>query len=429
MELNNVLLPAVLNVFLNLVFVGKMTANSIHKLTMTDDWFDKEIVYFSRLKPISSENGGFRRVAQLVCALDDLDFAIVSAVDHYDVCNRSLIYRCATKLELISSGFSNLFTSLMRNYSTHQVYGKWAEGTQDNYYKLFFISCVWRDVLKERGTKLKLAIIDDPIYFAPLIEYLSELKVPIVAHCHNIETLSTSQVVYESQPELFKYELDILRKCSFAIAISYEECFLLNNVGVSSFYFPYYPVKSIRTRMGAIREVRKSTAKRDYLLLGTALNPPTLHGMLNVLNSWQTFGKESADRLIVAGFGTAHLADCCSLQHGVIFKGALDDSELDEILSTCKGTLIYQEHGSGALTKICEYLCAGVPVLVNFHAARSYHNLPGVLEYESLGQMLSGIAVADIPVENVYLPEMPDAQPLLNKIRLLSEQFPIRNDI
>jgi hypothetical protein len=50
------------------------------------------------------------------------------------------------------------------------------------------------------------------------------------------------------------------------------------------------------------------------------------------------------------------------------------------------------------LTKIPELLAAGVPVIINSHAARSHHNLPGILEFatfEQLGQQLETAAQID----------------------------------
>jgi len=41
------------------------------------------------------------------------------------------------------------------------------------------------------------------------------------------------------------------------------------------------------------------------------------------------------------------------------------------------GTVQLWANGSGALTRICEMLCAGVPVLANTYTALSYYNMKG----------------------------------------------------
>jgi len=60
---------------------------------------------------------------------------------------------------------------------------------------------------------------------------------------------------------------------------------------------------------------------------------------------------------------------------------------LYELLADTRGCIVYQENGSGALTKIPELLIAGVPVIINSHAARSHHNLPGIFEFTALEQL------------------------------------------
>lgn len=399
-----------------------MTESSRPMEQLDNQWTEKEVIYFSRLKPISTENGGFRRVAQVVAALEGLDCSVVSAVDYYGTFNSTSVHRVSNVLGSLNSYLEKQAVKVMCGIDTSHVYEKWAEASRDNYYKLFHLSRVWRDMLEMSSRKLKLAIVDDPVYFSPLIEYLVEHKVPIIAHCHNIESLSRSQVVSRSQSELLKHELNLLRRCNVAITISHEENFLLNNMGISSWYFPYYPVESIRLRMESIREKRTSTVKRDYLLLGTVLNPPTLDGMIKVLEKWHPAGESSDDRLVVAGYGTARLADKCSGRNDIVFMGEIGNNELDNILCACKGTIIYQEHGSGALTKICEYLLAGIPVLVNSHAARSYHYLPGVVEFESLNHLLDGMYRADMSIADICIPEPPHALPLMERIASLRNQ-------
>jgi len=51
--------------------------------------------------------------------------------------------------------------------------------------------------------------------------------------------------------------------------------------------------------------------------------------------------------------------------------------------------ICYQESGAGALTKIREMLLAGVPVLANAHACRSYDEYrgAGLVEFADLGDL------------------------------------------
>lgn len=268
---------------------------------------------------------------------------------------------------------------------------------------------------------LKLALIDDPLYYEPLVKSLASKGVPMVALCQNIESLSRSQLADEHQMELVARELGIMACCALVVTISREETVLLRNLDLDAFYFPYYPVKDIQKRMMRIRDKRKGTKKQDFLLVGTADNPPTLTGMYELIKRWPAISPSiGGARLYVGGYGTELLKD---LDDGktVVFKGELSDDDLDNMLATIKGCIAYQADGSGALTKICESSMAGVLTIANSHAARSYYNIPGIVEFtdfNDIDRALSIVASKDIEVQ---IPTPPDPKALLYKIRGLSE--------
>jgi len=284
----------------------------------------------------------------------------------------------------------------------------WAEWLRDSFFSLNYIADHWQSALKQ-NSHLKLAIVDDPIYFAPLITALHKRNIPVVAHCHNIETLSTSQVVPEFQIQLLAHELNLFSICKKVITISSEETFLLQNLGMMPLYYPYYPVNEIKERMLTVRDRRTAGYKRDLLLLGTAGNMPTFNGMLKFIREWQKEYDQHpcSDRLLVAGFCTDQLREHVSGDE-VVFKGVLTDDELDVLLPQIKAAVVYQENGSGALTKICEYLMAGIPVLANHHAARSYHNMTGILEFASMTELFSNLASISAIEGSVVMPKALD---------------------
>jgi hypothetical protein len=185
---------------------------------------------------------------------------------------------------------------------------------------------------------------------------------------------------------MFKYELDLISMCNMVVTISTEETFLMRNLGMTPVYLPYFPLKQTADRLGKVRKCREGIEKVNFLLLGTVYNFPTLEGMKRVITAITCHNVLHDDKLIVAGYGTRELLGHID-DSRVELRGDVTDVELDELMTTVKGCLVYQDTGSGALTKIPELLTAGVPVIINSHAARSYHNLPGVFEFNDFGQL------------------------------------------
>lgn len=264
-----------------------------------------------------------------------------------------------------------------------------------------------------------LALVDDPIYFEPILRRLKQAGVKVVGVCHNIESLSGFQVAPGKQQKLLNRELVLLAECDLVITISREETFLLHNLGVATCYFPYFPAEEIRDRLVKVRSRRHGTVMRDVLMVGTAGNVATRQGMKHAIRSWHEKKLSQPGReLLVAGYGTETLATCET--DGVRFLGPLSDQELDKLLGTVKACLCYQEQASGALTRIPEMLVAGVPVLANSHAARSYYNLAGVSEFSDFDELGAAIEVLENQDYDVPSPVVPDAKALRDVVMQLA---------
>ena len=376
------------------------------------------IIYFSRQAADIRSHGGCRRTAQIVDALSGIDCGFVSAEDYLlspTVDNRFYV-------SLKKSGiFSCCLDELRKKNITAGLYEKWTATKREYLLHLNLVAQQWQDALK-LNTHLKVAIVDDPVYFIPLFKYLRTRNIPIVVACQNIETLSASQMLQKHQRELFDFELDLFSSSDLVVTISREETFLLQNMRIKSLYIPYYPVAEIRDRMHAIRDARKTTQKRDILLIGSVGNMPTMDGMVKFLNDWQEAvgSNGNKDKLIVAGFGTEKLQECVN-NNEVVFKGALSDSELDQLLAQVKAAVVYQENGSGALTKICEFLIAGIPIFANQHAARSYYNMQGVVEFNDIDEIITGLGqITDIEAK-IMVPAEPSYSEFVSFVAKLSK--------
>jgi len=342
-------------------------------------WADKKLIYFSRFLNNPSGNGGDKRTAQICEILMQLEYDFVS------LCNPTFIIPQKLKDLLYnpSGYFQKKQSQQYRQRLTHSKYNMWSERFRDYLLHLHLLSQCFVESLNK---KPDLLFIDDSVFLAPVVFYAKAKGIPLVAFCHNLETLSREQVEYSCQREMFTYELDLLSMCDLVVTISTEETYLLRNFGMDPVYLPYFPLKQTADRFDEIRKGRQDRIKTDFLLLGTVYNLPTLDGMKKVIAAITDNNILPDDRLIVAGYGTSQLLSYLD-DPRIEVRGEVTDAELDELLTETKGCIVYQDNGSGALTKIPELLTAGVPVIINSHAARSYHNLPGIFEFEGFDQI------------------------------------------
>jgi len=359
------------------------------------------IIYFSRYRSDRVDNGGARRTAQLRQLLAGYDVAFVSSLTSQSPVTDESARKRDTLFDRVVRIVVRCST---RKYSAE--FGYW----------LFFsdrLARRWVKALQKRS-KPRLIFVDDPIFFPSLVSFCAERKIPVIAHCHNIETLSRGQVMPPYQQELFVRELALLAQCQAAVTISHEEAFLLRNLGISAVYLPYYPPASVEEQLLAVRGRRDVTAVRDFLVLGSVTNVPTRTGVMRLLAAWQQLDDHPKERLVVAGYGTEELRDLSVM--GVDFCGAVTNEELAELLVKTRAAIVYQEEGSGALTRIGELLLAGVPVVANHHAARSWHHLPGVIEFDDLSALSSTLTTLLTAPPGVLSPPAPAASELLRLI-------------
>jgi hypothetical protein len=372
----------------------------------------RNIVYLSRFPANPSGNGGDKRVAQLCDALSPIAVQFVSLTDMSLPYDEKLIRIVKTP----SGGIQEKLSSLYKRQITYKKYSRWSEGFRDYILDLHILTNVYIKSLSHG--KPDLLLIDDPVFLAPLVYYAKANNIPLVAICHNIETLSRDQLSCVFQREMFAYELDLIGQADLVVTISKEETFLLRNLGMNPLYFPYFPLKKTLDSFLQVRNYRTDSPKSNFLLFGTVYNVPTLEGMRKTISAISNSDILGHDRLIIGGYGTRERiaqADDSRIE----VRGDLSDGELYELLSSIKGCIVYQDNGSGALTKIPELLAAGVPVIVNSHAARSHHNLPGIFEFENFDGLRDQMEAAAKSHVFPHVLSPPDTEPLINRILAL----------
>ncbi|CAG1066624.1 hypothetical protein BAC1_02246 [uncultured bacterium] len=355
-------------------------------------------VYFSRAELNENLSGDSRRLVQVFRVLEK-QFPALELVTVKETGPRPFPVRSTPGIlkELLFDG----------------SYRFWAAEYRRHILSLMLRSWIWADAVK-RSPRIELAFVEDPVYFPALVETLKKRGTKVIAVCHNIESLSAGQTAPGRQRALLNREIDVLSGCSLAITISREEDFFLNNLGINTFFFPYYPVESTERKMLGIRAEREKREKSGLLLMGSFNNIPTKAGMLKVISFWKERGYAlTGERLIVAGFGTDSLK--AGKDAGVEVLGTVDEGALAALCSGIKACLCYQEKASGALTKIPEMLMAGVPVIANTKAARSYYNTEGLFEITTLEEI--GTALKKAGGFNPPVPKRPAGEALVSSIR------------
>lgn len=251
-----------------------------------------------------------------------------------------------------------------------------------------------------------LFLIEDTTPGAHGLPYILEhMQCRFVIAPHNLESLCEGVPVLSGMRgnDWFKDDMERLRKAEGTFCISKEETWLTQLYGVKSHYLPYYPTGEIEKYLLDIRKRRekkeaRTRGKKQILLLGSASNAPTKKGMQNIINHLARYA-ELPFELHVAGYCTERLKQ---VEHsGIVYHGTLPQEQLENMMVSTDALLIYQEATSGALTRIIEYLVAGIPVVASFCAARDYYRMPGVYVYEQMDELmalLQSVDTVDVPM-------------------------------
>ena len=211
----------------------------------------------------------------------------------------------------------------------------------------------------------------------------------IIGIPHNLESVVPTQIDSQTKavaPHWFEKEIERLKLCDTVFAISKEETWLLRLFGINAHYLPYYPPEESFIALLKIRTLRSSRPrkeKKDFLLLGSATNPPTRSGMQALIEYANDI--KMSYSICVAGFGTDSL--CVGKSDCITLLGPISVDQLNELLTTVDALLVYQPPTSGSLTRITEMLIAGIPVFANFNAARNFHNTEDVVQYDSFDDL------------------------------------------
>lgn len=241
-------------------------------------------------------------------------------------------------------------------------------------------------------------------YYLPFIAKKKNFKV--IAFAHNLESLVPGQrTMYRKRWPIKRLnaEINVLKTCDIVCTISREDALMLKLLGVDSIYLPYYPPKATEDwllSVRAMREKRTRANEKRVLAIGTTINPPTRMGIERLV---KLFREERARdiRLFVAGFGSKRSAtESSSCGENTTFLGELSPRDLQHEMVLADALLIYQPATTGVLTRITDFLIAGLPVVVNFEAARNHYGVDGVHVYQNKDEMFD-LLNRELPVPTI----------------------------
>jgi hypothetical protein len=270
--------------------------------------------------------------------------------------------------------------------------------------------------------------------FAPLVSISERYGAPVVGCFHNIEAFDLYVEERRARGALkatlvnFAEEMRLFARCQERLFISRVETGLVGGLGLNATYYPYRPVGEIRDRLWRIRQARAATFPEPglFLMLGSAGHATTRRSFSWLLSQARRDGVPAGARLIVAGGRTESLLPAGESIAGVTVRGRLDQAELDTLLARVAAVILPQQLGFGALTRLPELSCAGIPALVSAHAANALELPPGVLPVDdewAAWQAALGQAMACLPGSSQadYLAwEARQAQPLAAAIKRLA---------
>jgi hypothetical protein len=232
---------------------------------------------------------------------------------------------------------------------------------------------------------------------------LNKRKIPFIALPHNLESLLIDNHSFTSNvnsPNWFAEELKYLGYSNKVFTISLEERWLLSIYGIDADYLPYYPTNAVNAYLLNIRGEREKNRKngtpKNILLLGTFYNKPTMQGYVDLLSQSAKFKDLMFN---VVGFGSEMLKGYNS--SNIKIWGSVSTTVLRDMIIENDIVILNQPPTSGALTKIPELLIAGIPIVANHNASRSYYGLDGIHVYYNYQELFDLIHTISLTTPNI----------------------------
>jgi hypothetical protein len=244
-----------------------------------------------------------------------------------------------------------------------------------------FVAEYERLVASEPGPTV--CIIEHAV-FGAIVELNRRLGIPTLSAFQNLEALDVTRFDWRSRRNVYTImgdlgnELRLLGQCAERLCISKVEAGFIGGLGLECDYYPYLPVGALRDRLLATRVERESarTQGGPIVLLGSAGHAVTGDSMRWFLAHVVERGLPPGVCIVAVGRDTDSLLE--KPVRGVDLRGWVSQDELDEMLVRASAVVIPQQSGFGALTRLTELACAGVPVIAFEHPVFAINPTPGL---------------------------------------------------
>lgn len=220
--------------------------------------------------------------------------------------------------------------------------------------------------------------------FADLIPLNKKRGIPTICCPQNLEAFDLMPLdgkwSLNSTALDFANEIRVLATCDERLFISQVETALVSGLGIPARYYPYVPAGEIRDQYMQIRAERSARDKEPglFVMMGSAEHDTTREGFLWILEQIETHGLPRGARFVICGSATETLLPETKKLPGVELRGWVEQTELRDLLLRAQAMLIPQHRGFGALTRLPEFACAGIQVIVSRHPTYALDVPPGV---------------------------------------------------
>ncbi|MBV9892955.1 MAG: hypothetical protein JO020_02170 [Chloroflexi bacterium] len=350
------------------------------------------IVVVSHFEASAVGHGGMHRSLQV-----ESDARKLVGDDHVTVLSLDR-WRAARQRSEAHNGHIGAGVGLSRSLRRYQVR---ARQLRDNPFKVFrigrfataipFSTTAWVEEqfvaeyerLVAADDKPKVCVIEHAV-FGAIVELNRRLGIPTISAFHNLEALDVTRFDWRSRRNVLTImtdlgnELRLLGDCTARLSISKVEAGFIGGLGLDCQYYPYLPVGVLRERLMATRAKREAVRTRGgpIVLLGSAGHAVTADSMRWFLAQVLDQGLPPEVGIVAVGSDTDVLLEKPPAR--VELRGWVNQPDLDALLMQASAVVIPQQSGFGALTRLPELACAGVPVIAFGHPVLAINPTPGL---------------------------------------------------
>lgn len=213
-----------------------------------------------------------------------------------------------------------------------------------------------------------------------------KLGIPTIYYPQNLETFDNFAFTLHHKNSRMRFaqhwekETQTIATCDERLMISRLETNLIRGLGLTAQYYPYVPVGAIEDQLKKTNNIRSihTQNNRSFLLLGSVTHPTTAYSFNWFLDNCRKYGLPENIKILVAGRGSENYHSEYGEINGIEFKGKVSTVVLQNMLEEITGVLVPHVGGFGAVTRLSEMSCAGVPVIASQHASTAMNPPPGI---------------------------------------------------